>query len=281
MPQPTRRVAIVKTPVNNPHKGECFLGKVRDELNEVERELLVSIDPAKLPHHVAIIMDGNGRWAKQRGYLDRIRGHEAGIESVRVAVRACGELGVKALTLYAFSVENWKRPKREVDALMGLLKRFLRDEIPELNENNVRLVVSGRVNDLSEDVRAELSRTMEATSPNTGLVLNLALSYGGRAEIVDAVRAIVEDVQSGRLAPDNINEALFSQYLYHPELGDPDLLIRTSGEMRVSNFLLWQIAYTEFYVTPVLWPDFRRADLYRAILDYQRRERRFGEVKEV
>jgi undecaprenyl diphosphate synthase len=267
-------------PINKERLGACFLSKVRDSLTEEERELLVAIDPAKLPWHVAIIMDGNGRWAKQRGYLDRIRGHEAGIESVRTAVRACGELGLRALTLYAFSVENWKRPKREIDALMSLLKRFLREEIDELNQNNVRLVASGRLQDLGADVLAELQRTMQATERNTGLVLNLALSYGGRAEIVDAVRALVQDVLAGKVNAADISEDLLANYLYHPELGDPDLLIRTSGEMRVSNFLLWQIAYTEFYVTPVLWPDFRRADLYRAILDYQRRERRFGGVSE-
>jgi len=260
--------------------GACFLEKVREELSERERDLLVQIDPSRLPMHIAIIMDGNGRWAKQRGYLDRIRGHEAGIDSVRTAVRACGELGVRALTLYAFSVENWKRPRREIDALMGLLKRFLRDEIPELNENNVRLVASGRLEDLGHDVQQELARTMETTARNTGLVLNLALSYGGRAEIVNAARVIAEKVAQGLLPPDAIDEQLFAMHLYHPELGDPDLLIRTSGEMRVSNFLLWQIAYAEFYVTPVLWPDFRRADLYEAILDYQRRERRFGGIKE-
>ncbi len=260
--------------------GEVFLSRVRESLTDEERELLCRINPAKLPQHIAIIMDGNGRWARQRGYLDRIRGHEVGIESVRVAVRACGELGVRALTLYAFSVENWKRPKREIDALMGLLRRFLRDEIPELMENNVRLVASGRLGDLSADVRAELARTMTETQANTGLVLNLALSYGGRSEIVDAVRTIAREIQQGLLQPEEIDEARFAKYLYHPELGDPDLLIRTSGEMRVSNFLLWQIAYTEFYVTPVLWPDFRRSHLYEAILDYQRRERRFGGVKE-
>ncbi|MCX7624594.1 MAG: isoprenyl transferase [Candidatus Sumerlaeaceae bacterium] len=260
--------------------GRCFLEKVRDRLTDEERQLLLVIDPAKLPQHVAIIMDGNGRWAKQRGYLDRIRGHEAGIDSVRTVVRACGELGLRALTLYAFSVENWKRPQREIDALMNLLKRFLREEINELNENNVRLVASGRLHDLGEDVLAELHQTMQATASNSGLVLNLALSYGGRAEIVDAVRKLVADVLESKIRLDDISEHLLSRYLYHPELGDPDLLIRTSGEMRVSNFLLWQIAYTEFYVTSVLWPDFRRADLYRAILDYQRRERRFGGVTE-
>lgn len=265
---------------NLDHRGACFLAKVREELAPHERELLERIDPARLPAHIAIIMDGNGRWAKQRGYFDRIRGHEAGIESVRTTVRACGELGVRALTLYAFSVENWKRPKREIDALMGLLHRFLRDEIPELNDNNVRLVASGRLGDLAPPIREQLASTMRATAANTGLVLNLALSYGGRAEIVDAVRTIAARVAKQEIAPDEIDESVVAAHLYHPELGDPDLLIRTSGEMRISNFLLWQIAYTEFYVTPVLWPDFRRADLYTAILDYQRRERRFGGVKE-
>jgi undecaprenyl diphosphate synthase len=253
---------------------------VREKLSKTEAELLRQIVPAAVPRHVAIIMDGNGRWAKQRGFLDRIRGHEAGIESVRTVVRASGELHMGALTLYAFSVENWQRPKREISALMTLLKRFLRDEIPELNENNVRLEASGRLEDLPGDVRDELARTMEATARNSGMVLNLALSYGGRTELATAVRAIARRVREGNLDPDAIGEETISASLYHPELGDPDLLIRTSGEMRVSNFLLWQIAYAEIYVTPVLWPDFRRKHLYTAILDYQRRERRFGKVTE-
>lgn len=258
--------------------GQIFAERARDTLSAEERQLLMQIQPEKLPAHVAIIMDGNGRWARERGFADRIRGHEAGIDSVRTAVRACGELHLRALTLYAFSVENWQRPKHEIAALMALLKHFLVSEIDELNDNNVRLVTSGRTEDLPADVRRTLSNTIDATSHNTGLVLNLALSYGGRAEIVSAVQAIGEEVHSGKLQVSAITEQVFSQHLNHPELGDPDLLVRTSGEMRVSNFLLWQIAYTEIHVTQVLWPDFRRAHLYTAILDYQRRERRFGKV---
>jgi undecaprenyl diphosphate synthase len=258
--------------------GEVLLARVKDKLTRTEADLLRSISPSKLPRHIAVIMDGNGRWAQERGLLDRIRGHEAGIDSVRICVRACGELRIHALTLYAFSVENWQRPKREVAALMKLLERFLSDEIPELNENNVRLVASGRLEDLPDSARAAIDRTIEATAANTGLVLNLALSYGGRTELTRAVRGIAEDAAAGRLHPENVTEELIGKRLYHPELGDPDLLIRTSGEMRVSNFLLWQIAYTEIHVTPVLWPDFRRKQLYTAILDYEKRERRFGKV---
>ena len=258
--------------------GAPLVARAREPLAPGEEQLLLQVDPTRLPRHIAIIMDGNGRWAKQRGFADRVRGHEAGIESVRTAVRACGEIGAGALTLYAFSVENWQRPRKEVAALMIMLRRFLRDEVPELTENNVRLVASGRLEDLSPEVRDELARTMDATAAHTGLVLNLALSYGGRTEIIGAVRELAREARDGRLDPDAIDERAFAQRLYHPELGDPDLLIRTSGEMRVSNFLLWQIAYTEIYVTPVLWPDFRRRELYAALLDYQKRERRFGKV---
>lgn len=258
--------------------GEVFAARSRDQLSSEERDLLLQIVPEKLPSHIAIIMDGNGRWARERGFADRIRGHEAGITSVRTAVRACGELHLNALTLYAFSVENWQRPKREIAALMALLDHFLKSEIDELNDNNVRLVTSGRTEDLPKGVQQTLARTMEATSGNTGLVLNLALSYGGRTEILGAVQSIAQKVRGGEIQPEQITEQLFSQQLNHPELGDPDLLVRTSGEMRVSNFLLWQIAYTEIHVTQVLWPDFRRSHLYSAILDYQRRERRFGKV---
>lgn len=260
------------------YPGDSLVRRVKYPLSESERDLLRRIDPDRLPRHIAVIMDGNGRWARERGLADRIRGHEAGIDSVRCAVRACGELYLHALTLYAFSVENWQRPRHETGALMMLLRRFLREEIPELMENNVRLVTSGRTEDLPADVQAELQRTMEATAGNSGLTLNLALSYGGRPEIVRAVCLIAEEVRAGRLDPDSINEAEVAGRLYHPELGDPDLLVRTSGELRVSNFLLWQIAYTEIHVTQVLWPDFRRTHLYEAILDFQRRERRFGRV---
>lgn len=249
-----------------------------EALTEEEAALKHAIALDKLPEHIGIIMDGNGRWARQRGLLDRIRGHEAGSLSVRVAVRACGELGVKVLTLYAFSVENWSRPQGEIAALMGLLQNFLQQEAEEIRSNNVRVIVSGRPEDLPEGPRQTLLQTVEESAGNTGLVLNLALSYGGRAEILDAVRKIAAEVQAGTLQPDALTEADIAQRLYHPDLPDPDLLIRTSGEMRVSNFLLWQIAYAEIFVSSVLWPDFRRKHLYEAILDYQRRERRFGKV---
>jgi undecaprenyl diphosphate synthase len=258
--------------------GAVFAARAKEALSREERDLLVQIQPDKLPAHIAIIMDGNGRWARERGFADRIRGHEAGLESVRTAVRASGELHLRALTMYAFSVENWQRPAHEIAALMALLDHFLRIEIEELNENNVRLVTSGRPEDLPANVQRTLAGTMDATSRNDGLVLNLALSYGGRSEILAAVQTLCGEVSERKLRPEQITEEVFSQHLNHPELGDPDLLIRTSGEMRVSNFLLWQIAYTEIHVTPVLWPDFRRSHLYTAILDYQRRERRFGKV---
>ncbi len=248
------------------------------QLSDEEQTLRSEIDLEKLPRHIAIIMDGNGRWAQERGHDDRIRGHEAGSESVRFAVRACGELGVGALTLYAFSVENWLRPKIEVAALMELLKNFLLQEADEIRDNNVRVVVSGRANDLPDSTRRVLDQSIEDSSANTGLILNLALSYGGRTEILDAVKQIARDVQAGVLNPETLCEEDIALRLYHPEIPDPDLLIRTSGEMRVSNFLLWEIAYTEIFVSQVLWPDFRRKHLFEAILNYQRRERRFGKV---
>jgi len=246
-----------------------------------EQALKALIAPDKLPRHIAIIMDGNGRWAHERGLMDRIRGHEAGSQSVRVAVRACGALGVQALTLYAFSVENWNRPKPEIEALMGLLESFLQQELDEIRSNNVRLVVSGRISDMPESTQRILNDAIRESASNTGLILNLALSYGGRTEILDAVRRIAAEVQQGTLAASEISEEHIAARLYHPEIPDPDLLIRTSGEMRVSNFLLWEIAYTEIYVSPVLWPDFRRKHLYEAILNYQSRERRFGKVLNV
>lgn len=270
-------IATVTTPNGN-SSATLLYERARKPLSEEESDLLRRLDPAQIPRHVAIIMDGNGRWARERGYMDRIRGHEAGIESVRSAVRTCGELGCSALTLYAFSVENWQRPKSEIFALMSLLKRFLRNELEELQENSVRLVASGRLEDLPPDVHEELDRITSATKHHTGLVLNLALSYGGRPEIVSAAQRLAAMAREGSLQPEDITEELFASNLYQPTLGDPELLIRTSGEMRVSNFLLWQIAYTEIHVTNVLWPDYRRRDLYAAVLDYQRRERRFGRV---
>ena len=228
-----------------------------------------------LPRHIAIIMDGNGRWARRRG-LPRTLGHRAGIQSVRRVVEACVELKVPVLTLYAFSVENWKRPKREIDTLMRLLSEFLEKEIGEMNEHDIRFIAIGRTEDLPEFVRKRLQRTIEATSRNTGLVLNLALNYGGRSEIVDAVRKIVAKAKEDHLHPEDIDEESFGTYLYTHSLPDPDLLIRTSGEMRISNFLLWQISYSEIYVTKTLWPDFTKKDLEEAIQEFRRRERRFG-----
>src|SRR6186997_2058702 len=232
---------------------------------------------AILPAHVAVIMDGNGRWAKQR-HLPRVEGHRNGVESVRMTVRACGEIGIKYLTLYAFSVENWNRPKDEVDTLMKYLARYLKNEIGELNRNNVRLEVIGQIYRLPEFVQEQLKKTQSALAKNNGLTLILALSYGGRTEIVEAVRAIASKVKAGRLEPAEVTEQVISQHLYTHQYPDPDLLIRTSGELRVSNFLLWQISYAEFVVTPRLWPDFRRAEFFAALEEYTRRQRRFGAV---
>jgi undecaprenyl diphosphate synthase len=230
-----------------------------------------------LPAHVAIIMDGNGRWAKSR-HLPRVEGHRQGAESVRTIVRAAGEAGVKYLSLYAFSVENWSRPKEEVDTLMKYLARYLKNEIGELNRNNVRLEVIGQIYRLPEFVQQQLKKTIAALSKNNGLTLILALSYGGRTEIVDAVRSIASKVQKDELEPEEITELIVSHHLYTKHFPDPDLLIRTSGEMRVSNFLLWQISYAELVVTPTLWPDFRKAQFFEALEEYARRHRRFGGV---
>jgi undecaprenyl diphosphate synthase len=232
---------------------------------------------ANLPQHVAIIMDGNGRWAKQR-QLPRVEGHRVGAESARAVVRAAGELGIKYLTLYAFSVENWNRPKDEVDTLMKYLARYLKNEIGELQRNNVRLEAIGQIYRLPEFVQEQLRRTQAALAKNNGLTLILALSYSGRTEIVEAVRAIARKVKAGLIDPEEINEQAVAQHLYTRNYPDPDLLIRTSGEMRISNFLLWQISYTELVVTPTLWPDFRKPQFYAALEEYTRRHRRFGGV---
>lgn len=232
---------------------------------------------AVLPQHVAVIMDGNGRWAKAKG-LPRVEGHRQGAESVRAIVKTSGEIGIRYLTLYAFSLENWNRPKDEVDALMKYLARYLKNEAGEFQRSNVRLMVIGQIHRLPETVQSQLTKTIQALSRNTGLTLILALSYGGRAEIVDAVRKVATDVRADRIEPEEITEQVFAQYLYAPGVPDPDLLIRTSGEMRVSNFLLWQISYSEFVVSQTLWPDFRRAELFAAIETYARRHRRFGGV---
>ena len=227
------------------------------------------------PYHIAIILDGNGRWARRRG-LPRVLGHQAGIDSVREVVEECARIGVRSLTLYAFSLENWGRPKTEVRVLMRLLRRFLVEERPRLLENRVRLVAMGRIEDLPADVRKELARTESLTADLGGMVLRLALSYGGRREIADAARRIAEAAVRGEVDPRAIDEETVSAHLYAPVLPDPDLLIRTAGEMRVSNFLLWQISYTEFYVTPVCWPEFRSRHLHEAIEAFRGRERRFG-----
>ncbi len=230
---------------------------------------------SSLPRHVAIIMDGNGRWARQR-QLPRAEGHRAGAESARVIIRTAGELGIKYLTLYAFSVENWNRPKDEVDALMKYLVHYLKTETAELNKNNVQLQVIGQIYRLPENVQEHLRKTIATLSKNNGLTLIMALSYGGRTEIVEAVRGIATKVKAGELDPADITEQVFSQHLYTRNLPDPDLLVRTSGEMRVSNFLLWQISYTELLVTQTLWPDFRKPQFYAALEEYALRHRRFG-----
>jgi undecaprenyl diphosphate synthase len=242
-----------------------------------ERELLDEIDLARLPRHIAVIMDGTGRWAKQRGF-PRVEGHRAGIASVREVVETCARLELDALTLYAFSVENWKRPRFEIVTLMSLLKEYLNKELANLLKNDIRFRVVGRMNELDASVQKELSRGLAATSSCRGMTFNIALNYGGRTEIVDACRSLAGDVAAGRLTPEQIDEETLGSRLGTAGVPDPDLLIRTSGEMRVSNFLLWQIAYSEIWVTPTLWPDFRKRHLFEAILDFQKRERRYGGV---
>ena len=235
------------------------------------------LEPDKVPVHVAIIMDGNGRWARRRGW-PRIRGHREGAESVRAILRACKKAGVKYLTLYAFSTENWIRPKTEVSGLMGLLHRFLRDQAQELHENKVRLRVIGHIHDLPERLQKELALVMKETEHYTEGTLTLALSYGGRVEIVDAVRKLATDVKEGSLPIKAITEETFRKYLYAPDIPDPDFMIRTSGEMRISNFLLWQLSYAELYITEILWPDFREKEFFVALAEYARRHRRFGGI---
>lgn len=229
----------------------------------------------KKPQHIAIIMDGNGRWARRRG-LPNILGHRAGAKAVDRIVRAGREMGIKVLTLFAFSTENWKRPEKEVKGLFELLDQYLDKEEPGLNKNNIRLMMIGRIEGLPDPTQERLKRVMDSTGKNTGMVLNLALDYGARSEIVDAVRKIGRCIKEGAISPEEIDEKRFSSFLYTKGLPDPDLLIRTSGEFRISNFLLWQISYCELYVTSKLWPDFKKADLEKAVNEYQKRERRFG-----
>jgi len=256
--------------------------KVPESLKPIGREeerLLGVLDANRLPRHIAVIMDGNGRWA-QRRHLPRVAGHRAGVQSARVAIETCAKLGIDALTLYAFSMENWRRPKAEIDFLMRLLREYLRKELPVIHKNNIRLLVIGRPDQLPDAVRADVERGMELTAGNSGMKLAVAINYGGRAELVDAFNRILDRSRNNGLADGPIDEETITQNLYTAGLPDPDLLIRTSGEMRVSNFLLWQIAYAEIYVTETLWPDFTRAQLYEALLDFQKRERRYGGLKE-
>jgi len=240
----------------------------RSDLNS----LVSKVDKSALPAHIAIIMDGNGRWAGSRG-MPRVAGHRAGIDAVRETVEGSAELGISVLTLYAFSVENWKRPQAEVTTLMSLLKEYLNKEIESIRRNNIQFRTIGRTSELDATVQRELEKAIGQTASNSGMVFNVALNYGGRAEIVDAVNRVVKDAGSNHTP---ITEVEFSKYLYTAGLPDPDLLIRTSGEMRISNFLLWQIAYAEIYVTEALWPDFGKKDLYEAIIAFQKRERRYG-----
>jgi len=237
------------------------------------------LDINKIPSHIAIIMDGNGRWAKKKGAM-RIFGHQNAIKAVRAATEGSAGLGVKHLTLYAFSTENWNRPKDEVDALMRLLVSTINSEIKTLQDNNIKLTTIGNTNELPTSCQKELQEAIQATANNTGMTLILALSYSGRWEITNAIKALARDVASGNLNPEEISESKFSSYLQTANFPDPELMIRTSGEMRISNFLLWQLAYTELHITEVLWPDFREDDLFQAILDFQKRERRFGKTSE-
>ncbi len=242
-----------------------------------KRELLeqYGLDPERMPRHVAIIMDGNGRWAQRRG-LPRIMGHMAGVKTVRMVIETCGDLGIPYLTLYSFSAENWRRPKEEVEGLMALIEENLRKELPELKARGARMKVWGRIHQLPASLQEAIREVEEETKDNRDITVILAINYGGRAEIADAARKAAELVLAGKIRPEEIDEGLLSSLMYDPEVPEPDLLIRTGGEQRISNFLLWHIAYTELYITPVFWPDFTKEHLIEALKDYQRRERRFG-----
>jgi undecaprenyl diphosphate synthase len=266
-------------PLSKSHQTAQFpnpegLGPVTSE----EAEILRKLDLTRLPRHVAVIMDGNGRWAQKR-HLPRIAGHRSGTKSARVTIETCARLKIEALTLYAFSVENWRRPKTETDFLMQLLREYLRKEMPLIQRNAIRMRFLGRMSELPEGVQKDVREAMEKTAGNRGMTLCVALNYGGRAEIVDAMNAILA-ARNGRGASEPVTEENLAQHLYTDGLPDPDLLIRTSGEMRISNFLLWQIAYAEIFVTETLWPDFNRARLLEALLEFQKRERRYGGISE-
>lgn len=239
------------------------------------RAVAAGIDLSRLPHHVAVIMDGNGRWARQRG-LPRVQGHYEGAEATKRLVHACRELGVEALTVYSFSTENWNRPPNEVEAIMGLMEWRLREEIDELDAYDIVFRASGRISEVPESLQDEIRRATLRTKNNSGMVFNVAINYGGRAEIIDAVRALAQRCVEGEISPQDIDEEQFTRHLYAPELPDPDLLIRTGGEMRISNFLIWQVAYAELVVLPILWPQFQEKHLFDAVREYQRRQRRFG-----
>ncbi|MGB3240876.1 MAG: isoprenyl transferase [Geitlerinemataceae cyanobacterium] len=241
------------------------------------QELPSDLDRDRLPRHVAVIMDGNGRWAKSKG-LPRIMGHQRGVDTLKNLLRCCDDWGVKALTAYAFSTENWGRPLEEVDFLMTLFERVLRQQLQEMMAENVRIRFVGNLKTLPMSLQTEIDRSMEMTAQNSGIEFSVATNYGGRQEILEACRSIATQVQQGKLQPENIDEHLFNRHLYTANIGDPDLLIRTSGEMRLSNFLLWQVAYAELYVTETLWPDFDRVEFHRALSSYQKRDRRFGKV---
>ena len=247
------------------------------DVKKIEEETGIKIDHECIPAHIAIIMDGNGRWATKQD-LPRILGHERGHEVLRDIIRACDDLGIKVLTTYAFSTENWRRPKKETQLLMELIAAAAREEQAMMMENNIRMYVSGRLSELPPDTLKSLSEDIRVTSKNTGLILNLAVNYGGRQEILDAAQEACRRVKEGLIAPEDITEEYFSNLMYTSDLPDPDLLIRTAGEMRISNFLLWEIAYSELWVTSTLWPEFSRKDLMTAILDYQKRSRKFGAV---
>ncbi|MEA5511127.1 isoprenyl transferase [Crocosphaera sp. UHCC 0190] len=243
----------------------------------VLNDLPIDLDSTRLPKHIAVIMDGNGRWAKHRG-LPRIMGHQRGVDTLKDLLRCCRDWGIPALTAYAFSTENWGRPLEEVEFLMTLFERVLRRELQEMMAENVRIRFVGNLAALPSSLQAEIDRSMKDTENNTGIQFSVATNYGGRQEIVQSCRAIADQVKQGLINLEDINEALFEKYLYTTGIPHPDLLIRTSGEMRLSNFLLWQLAYAEIYVTQTLWPDFNREELHQALLDYQQRERRFGKV---
>ncbi len=264
---------LTKSHTNMSIADPSALGPVTPE----EAQLLAKLDLARLPRHVAVIMDGNGRWAERR-HLPRAAGHRSGTQTARTTIETCARLKIEALTLYAFSVENWRRPKRETDFLMQLLREYLRQEMPLIQRNNIRMRFLGRARELPDGVQQDMRAAVEKTSKNTGMVLCLALNYGGRAEIVDALNEIVAQRKDGRHVA--VTEEEVSRHLYTAGLPDPDLLIRSSGEMRVSNFLLWQIAYAEILVTETLWPDFNRARLLEAFVEFQKRERRYGGIRE-